>query len=101
LGQADSTEVDELVKFAFDCWPQADRLGVYRTLQLRRRMGPRLAPHFKPFVSTFTVARRANSWLRYRVSAYEPPSRALLEMDALVRQLLTDLRRLRIQASEE
>ena len=34
-------DVDELVAFAFDCWPEVSRLPLYRTLQLRRRIGPR------------------------------------------------------------
>ena len=34
-------EVDELVAFAFDCWPEVSRLPLYRTLHSRRRIGPR------------------------------------------------------------
>jgi glycosyltransferase involved in cell wall biosynthesis len=34
-------DVDELVAFAFDCWPEVSRLPLYRTLHSRRRVGPR------------------------------------------------------------
>ena len=34
-------DVDELVAFAFDCWPGVSRLPLYRTLQSRKRIGPR------------------------------------------------------------
>jgi glycosyltransferase involved in cell wall biosynthesis len=34
-------DVDELVAFAVDCWPEVSRLPLYRTLQSRKRIGPR------------------------------------------------------------
>ncbi len=34
-------DVDELVAFAFDCWPEVSRLPLYRTLQSREHIGPR------------------------------------------------------------
>jgi glycosyltransferase involved in cell wall biosynthesis len=34
-------DVDELVAFAFDCWPGVSRLPLYRTLQSRKHIGPR------------------------------------------------------------
>lgn len=34
-------DVDELVAFAFDCWPGVSRLPLYRTLQSHKRVGPR------------------------------------------------------------
>ena len=37
-GQA---SVDELVAFASDCWPEVSGLSLYRTLQARKRIGPR------------------------------------------------------------
>jgi len=55
------TPVDELVEFAFDCWPAARNLPVYRGLQLRRLIGPRLMPYLQPFIWT-AVGRRAQNW---------------------------------------
>lgn len=49
-GLAQQTPVDELVAFAFDCWPEASRLPVYRTLRLRQRIGPGVMPYLRPFV---------------------------------------------------
>jgi glycosyltransferase involved in cell wall biosynthesis len=34
-------DVDELLAFASDCWPWVSRLALYRTLQSRKRIGPR------------------------------------------------------------
>jgi hypothetical protein len=37
----EESDVDELLAFAFDCWPDVRRLPLYRTLQSRRRVGSR------------------------------------------------------------
>jgi glycosyltransferase involved in cell wall biosynthesis len=34
-------DIDELVAFASDCWPEVSRLPLYRTLESRKRIGPR------------------------------------------------------------
>lgn len=34
-------DVDELVAFASDCWPEVNRVPLYRTLRSRKRIGPR------------------------------------------------------------
>ena len=34
-------DIDELVAFAFDCWPEVSSLPLYRTLQSRTHIGPR------------------------------------------------------------
>jgi glycosyltransferase involved in cell wall biosynthesis len=60
-GRTELTPVDELIAFAFDCWPQARRLPVYRGLQLREWLGPRAMPYLQPFVLS-AVGRRAQSW---------------------------------------
>jgi glycosyltransferase involved in cell wall biosynthesis len=60
-GRTRQTPVDELVTFAFDCWPEARRLLLYRTLQLRRFIGPRVMPYLQPLVLS-PVARRAERW---------------------------------------
>jgi glycosyltransferase involved in cell wall biosynthesis len=64
-GGARQAPPDELVAFAFDCWPKAGRLAGYRTLQLRKRIGPRLMPHLQPFIVS-ALARKAQGWLRRR-----------------------------------
>jgi glycosyltransferase involved in cell wall biosynthesis len=37
----DERDIDELMDFAFDCWPEVSRLPLYRTLQSHKRIGPR------------------------------------------------------------
>jgi hypothetical protein len=37
----DENDIDELVAFAVDCWPEVSSLSLYRTLQLHKRIGPR------------------------------------------------------------
>ena len=63
LRQTDMTPVDELIAFAFDCWPGAATLPVYRTLQLRRRVGPRAVAAAQPLLVT-PLARRGRGWLQ-------------------------------------
>lgn len=60
-GRTGQTPVDELVAFAFDCWPEASRLPVHRALQLRKCIGPRTMPYLQPFVLS-AVARKAENW---------------------------------------
>jgi glycosyltransferase involved in cell wall biosynthesis len=64
-GRTRQTPVDQLVAFAFDCWPEARKLPVYRTLQLRKVVGPRVMPYLQPFVLS-AFAKRAEGWLRRR-----------------------------------
>lgn len=49
-GRTQQASVDELVAFAFDCWPEARTLPIYRTLQLRKFFGPRVMPYLQPLV---------------------------------------------------
>ena len=68
-GRADETVVDELVAFAFDCWPEVRRLPLYGTLRLRRSIGPHRMSRLEPFmVSAF--ATKAHGWLRRRSWKY-------------------------------
>jgi glycosyltransferase involved in cell wall biosynthesis len=60
-GRTAQTPVDELVAFAVDCWPEARRLTIYRTLQVRKRIGPRVMPYLQPFVLS-PIARKAQWW---------------------------------------
>ena len=60
-GRTEQTPVDELIAFAFDCWPEAKRLPVYRGLQLREWLGPRVMPYLQPFVLS-AVGRKAQNW---------------------------------------
>ncbi len=63
LGNADPVAVEELISFAFDCWPQSDRFPIYHTLQLRRRMSPHALSYVSPLlVSPFV--RKAHGWLQ-------------------------------------
>jgi glycosyltransferase involved in cell wall biosynthesis len=63
-GSARQAPVDELVAFAFDCWPEASKLPIYRTLQLRRRIGPTLMPYLRPLVLPAAACRKAQQWWR-------------------------------------
>lgn len=68
-GQADSASVDELIAFAFDCWPRAATLPGYRTLQLRRRVGPKAVTAAQPLLVT-PLAHRAHGWVQRRSWKY-------------------------------
>jgi glycosyltransferase involved in cell wall biosynthesis len=60
-GHTAHTPVDELIAFAFDCWPHASRLPIYRGLKLREWLGPRVMPCLQPFVLS-AVGRKAQRW---------------------------------------
>jgi glycosyltransferase involved in cell wall biosynthesis len=69
LGTVDPVAVDELVDFAFDCWPQANRFPIYQTLLVRRKLSSRTLSYVNPFlVSPF--ARKAHGWLQRRSWKY-------------------------------
>jgi glycosyltransferase involved in cell wall biosynthesis len=55
------TPVDELIAFAIECWPDARKLPVYGTLQIRRRIGPAIVPYLQPLVLS-AVVRKAQNW---------------------------------------
>jgi len=58
----DERDVDALVAFAVDCWPEISRLSLYRTLEARKRVGPR--------AMTYMLNQRAQWWLRRRSWKY-------------------------------
>jgi glycosyltransferase involved in cell wall biosynthesis len=64
-GRAAQTPVDGLVAFAFDCWPEANRLPVYQTLRLRQRIGPDVLPYLRPFIQS-GLRYKAWGWLERR-----------------------------------
>jgi glycosyltransferase involved in cell wall biosynthesis len=64
-GTTGQIPVDNLIEFAFDCWPGADKLAIYRGLQLRRFIGPTAMPYLQPFVIS-AVARKAQNWWWWR-----------------------------------
>ena len=55
-------DVGELVAFAFDCRPEVSRLPLYRTLQSRKRIGPR-GMYYMP-------DQKGQWWLRRRSWQY-------------------------------
>jgi glycosyltransferase involved in cell wall biosynthesis len=55
-------DVDELLAFALDCWPQAGRLPLYRTLESRKRIGPR--------GMYYMLSNKGQWWLRRRSWKY-------------------------------
>jgi glycosyltransferase involved in cell wall biosynthesis len=61
-GRAQLAQVDELTAFATDCWPEASRQPLYRTVQSRKRLGPREA--------TFMLTHKAEWWVRRRSWKY-------------------------------
>ena len=68
-GRTDQASVDDLVAFAFDCWPEADRFPAYRTLQLRKRIGPRAMSYLQPFIVSAFV-HKTYGWLQRRSWKY-------------------------------
>jgi glycosyltransferase involved in cell wall biosynthesis len=60
-GRTEQTPVEDLIAFAFECWPEANRLAAYRGLRLRQHIGARTMPYLQPLVLS-AVARRAQSW---------------------------------------
>jgi glycosyltransferase involved in cell wall biosynthesis len=61
-GSTEETPIDDLVAFAVDCWPEVHSLPVYRTLQLRQRIGPRVMPYLQPLVLPGVAHRKAQQW---------------------------------------
>jgi glycosyltransferase involved in cell wall biosynthesis len=47
-GRVSEVPIDELVRFAAECWPAYQRLPEYRALAIRRRVGPRIMPYLQP-----------------------------------------------------
>jgi hypothetical protein len=68
-GLTDDVPIDELVEFALDCWPQAVSFPVYRTLEMRRRIGPRAAARIGR-VNGAPFSRKAAGWLMRRSWKY-------------------------------
>lgn len=63
-GRTADTPIDELVTFALDCWPEARTLALYRTLVLRRRLGPRAMRALRPASLPAAAVRKAkSSWV--------------------------------------
>ena len=61
-GRAQQDDVEDLMAFAADCWPEARTHPIYRTLRSRKRIGPRPA--------SFMLAHKAQWWLRRRSWKY-------------------------------
>jgi glycosyltransferase involved in cell wall biosynthesis len=58
----DERDIDELMAFAADCWPEVSRLPLYRTLQSRKRIGPR--------GMYYMLSHKGQWWLRRRSWKY-------------------------------
>ena len=41
VNEEEEGDIDELMAFALDCWPEVNRTPLYRTMQSRKRIGPR------------------------------------------------------------
>jgi glycosyltransferase involved in cell wall biosynthesis len=65
-GRTNRVPVDGLVAFAFDCWPGAARLGVFRGLQLRRRIGYRVMPYLQPLIWSVVLRHVGDRWRWHR-----------------------------------
>jgi glycosyltransferase involved in cell wall biosynthesis len=55
-------DIDELLAFAFDCWPEVSRLPLYRTLRARKRIGPR--------GMSYMLNQKGQWWLHHRSWKY-------------------------------
>jgi glycosyltransferase involved in cell wall biosynthesis len=60
-GRCPQTPVDELVAYAFECWPETNKIPPYWSLRLRQRIGPRAMPYLQPLVLS-AVVRKAQNW---------------------------------------
>jgi hypothetical protein len=63
--RTDWVPVDELVAFAFDCWPDTASLGIYRSLQLRRSIGPLVTPYLQPLIWSAVIRELGDRFRRY------------------------------------
>jgi glycosyltransferase involved in cell wall biosynthesis len=64
-GQTKQAPIDELIAFAFECWPEAGKMPAYRGLKLRQWIGPRSMPFLQPLIVT-AVVRKAQNWWWWR-----------------------------------
>ncbi|MGP7996282.1 MAG: glycosyltransferase family 2 protein [Streptosporangiaceae bacterium] len=64
--RTDRVAVAELTAFAFDCWPGAASLSTYRSLQLRRRIGPAVMPYLQPLIWSAVVRHLQDRWRWHR-----------------------------------
>jgi glycosyltransferase involved in cell wall biosynthesis len=55
-------DIDELLAFAFDCWPDVCRLPLYRSVESRKRIGPR--------GMYYVFSNKGQWWLRRRSWKY-------------------------------
>lgn len=69
LGTADQDVVDQLVEFALECWPKADRFPIFYTLRARRHVDPRILTALQPS-RPVEFGRRARGWLQRRSWKY-------------------------------
>lgn len=58
----DDQDIDELLELAADCWPEAKRSPLYRTLEARQRLGLR--------ETTYLLHQKGQWWLRRRSWKY-------------------------------
>jgi hypothetical protein len=61
-GPEPEQDVDELLEFAADCWPEVRRLRIYRTLAVRGHLGP--------LEVQYLVGQKGRWWLRRRSWRY-------------------------------
>ncbi len=58
VANEEEQDVDELVAFAFDCWPEVSRLPLYRAVRSGKRIGPR--------GTCYLFNQKGQWWLRRR-----------------------------------
>jgi glycosyltransferase involved in cell wall biosynthesis len=61
-GRTATVDVEGLIAFAAECWPDYRSLPEYRGLRVRRRVGPKAMPYLQPLVLT-AVAAKGREWL--------------------------------------
>jgi hypothetical protein len=69
-GSTEQTSVDELLAFAVECWPEVSKRPLYRSLQLRKNIGPHAMLSVQPFIESAVFARKVRWWLRRRSWKY-------------------------------
>ncbi len=60
----EQTSVDELLAFAVDRWPEVSKRPLYRSLQLRKNIGPHAMLSVQPFIESAVFTRKVQWWLR-------------------------------------
>jgi GT2 family glycosyltransferase len=64
-GRTAAVQVDELIKFAAETWPEYEQLREYRSLRLRQSIGATVMPYLQPLILSAVIEKGRNQlWWR-------------------------------------